>query len=91
MTNVASGAVAKLRHDVGVSQATSLFGLARSTYYCERIPIDRQRRRGGGVQPNALTADERRAICEVLHTDANVDKTPYDIHASLLDEGKYLA
>jgi putative transposase len=91
VNDIATEAVAELRRNTSISHAATLFGLARSSFYCERIPIEQHRRRGGGVQPSALTEPERQAIREVLHTKANVDKTPYDVHASLLDDGKYLA
>lgn len=91
MNTVAVDAVNELRKVIGIAQATKLFGLARSSYYYDPIPAGQQRQRGGGRQPNALGAGERQEIRDVLHSNAYVDKTPYDVHSSLLDNGRYLA
>lgn len=90
MNAVATNAVKELRSEFGVVEASSLFGLARSSYYYKPIPPDHQQHRGGGAQPNALSTGERQAIRDTLHSDAYVDQTPYDVYASLLDDGKYL-
>lgn len=91
MNAVATQAVSKLRKVIGVKKAAALFSLPRSSFYSAPIPREQQRRRGGGQQPSALNDDERNEIREVFHADNNVDKTPYDVYASLLDEGRYLA
>lgn len=91
MNSTATNGVDELTSVIGITKACGLFGLARSTYYYEPIEPDQQRPRGGGLQPSALSTGERQVIRDVLHTDAFVDKTPYDVHASLLDDGKYLA
>jgi putative transposase len=88
---IATDAVNELREVIGVTKATALFGLARSSYYSKLIPPEQQRQRGGGVQPNALSDAERQEIRDVLHSGTYIDKTPYDVHSSLLDDGKYLA
>ena len=90
MNAIAVDAVNELRDVIGVTRATALFGLARSSYYYEPAPPDQRRQRGGGTQPNALSERERQDIRDVLHSDVYVDKTPYDVHSSLLDEGRYL-
>lgn len=91
MNTVSTKAVDELDGVVNKTKATSLFGLARSSYYYQPKPADQQKHRGGGNQPSALNAGERQEILDVTHSDKYIDKTPYDIYASLLDEGKYLA
>ncbi len=48
------------------------------------------RQRGGGTQPNALTAQEVREVFDVLTSDRFLDKAPEQVWAILLDEGTYL-
>ena len=42
------------------------------------------------VSHRALSAAERRATLEALHSPRFIDKTPYEVYAGLLDEGQYL-
>lgn len=91
MNAIATQAVTELRDVIGITKAATLFGIARSSYYSMPVPPEQQRQRGGGAQPNALSTNERQEIRDVLHSDAYVDKTPHDVHSSLLDEGRYLA
>ena len=91
MNAIATDAVGELREVIGVSRAARLFGLARSSFYYRPVPEDQHRPRGGGAQPNALGEHEQARILDVLHSDAHVDHSPYDVFAALLDEGTYLA
>jgi len=91
VNEIATTAVNELRQVIGVSRASELFGIARSTYYYEPVPTERRRPSGGGVQPNALSELERTEVLDALHGDAHVDQSPYSVYASLLDEGRYLA
>jgi putative transposase len=88
---IAVDAVKELRENIGVSGAAQLFGLLRSTFYYQPVPEDQRQQRGGGDQPNALDEYERTRILDVLRSNDHVDHSPYDVFASLLDEGKYLA
>ena len=46
---------------------------------------------GSRARPErALTATEREAVLEVLHSDRFVDQTPAEVYATLLDEGVHL-
>ena len=38
----------------------------------------------------ALTAPERQAVVEVLHSERFQDKAPLQVYATLLDDGQYL-
>jgi hypothetical protein len=91
MNAMATDAVNELREVIGVSRAVALFGLSRSSFYYQPVPKDERRPGGGGSQPNALGDHERAGILAVLHSDAHVDHSPYDVYAALLDEGRYLA
>ena len=81
MNAIAAEAVGELRDVIGVGQAAKLFGLARSSFYYQPVREDERRRRGGGVQPHALSEIERADILAVLHSDVHVDHSPYDVYA----------
>lgn len=71
--------------------ATAALGLSRATVYRSRssrkIPAKRTRR----VPPRKLTPEQHAAVVEVLHQEEFVDQPPYEIVATLLDRGVYLA
>ena len=75
---------------VGTSGACHAVGRPRASHYRrQRGP------RSGPPKPrptpaNALAADERAAVLEVLHSDRFVDQAPAQVWATLLDEGTYL-
>jgi len=39
--------------------------------------------------PRALSYDEQQGVLNILHTERFVDKAPYEVYATLLDEGQY--
>ena len=44
------------------------------------------------VEPhNAISADQRQEILDILHSKRFIDSTPYDVFYTLLDEGQYIA
>jgi len=54
----------------------------------EQIAASRSRR--GCVQPRALSEQERNDIREVLYAEEHRDQPPAEIHATLLEQGRYL-
>jgi len=87
-------ATEQLAPTVGVSVACRALGVPRSTLY-------RRRRRGhesprAGARhaarrsPRALSAHEREAVLQQLHATRFADRSPAEVWATLLDEGKYL-
>lgn len=78
----------------GVSAASVLTGIARSSVYRWRArdkkPFGPSRAPAAKVMPSALSADEQAAVLEVLNSDRFADKAPAQVWASLLDEGRYL-
>jgi putative transposase len=82
-------AAAALSHDVGRKPACEALGVSRATFY----------RRTQGKPPNsnvvrpkpplALTLTERRKVVDILHSERFRDKAPYEVYATLLDEGRY--
>ncbi len=88
-------AIAELAPQVGVTAACRAVGRPRSSHY-RRVrppvlgPPGPSRSRKGQRQPRALTAAERHAVLDVLHSPRFVDMAPAAVYATLLDEGTYL-
>ena len=79
-----------LARQVGVTPACRPPGVSPATFY-------RRTRRGTGQQqprrrtrPRALGSRERETVREVLYAPRFVDRSPGEIVATLLDEGRYL-
>ncbi len=51
--------------------------------------VAQRRSRRGCVQPRALSEQERDAIRDVLYAEEHRDQPPAEIHASLLEQGRY--
>ena len=89
-------AITTLTSKIGVRAACDAIGAAQAGYYRRHrksaspprpVPVPHRDR----PQPRALTAAERRAILDVLHSDRFADLAPAEVWAILLDEGVYLA
>jgi putative transposase len=91
MNAIAKQGVQELRRVLDVDASCDALGLPRSSFYYQPIPVDEQRQRGGGKQPNELDDIERATIVERLNSDQLCDLSPRQAHATLLDEGRYLA
>jgi putative transposase len=85
----------ELTSKLGVRAACEAVGAAQASYYRrhrqspapQRLePVPHRQR----CQPRALTAAERQAILDVLHSDRFADMSPTEVWATLLDEGVYL-
>lgn len=88
-------AVMELAPQLGLRAACDAVGASHAGYYrrhrqspapLRTQPIPHRQRH----QPRALTATERQAILDVLHSDRFVDLAPAQVWAILLDEGVYL-
>jgi putative transposase len=74
---------------LGVSATCAAFGVSRATYYRERASVHGPKRRRPSP-PRRLSADERKAVLEVLHEPRFIDLAPAEVYATLLDEGRRL-
>ncbi len=80
-------AVTDLGPRLGFAAACAAVGLAKATYYRRlKPPVPRTKR----TSHRALGADERRGVLEVLNEPRFADLAPAEVHAMLLDEGRYL-
>ncbi len=81
-------AAVDLANRVGVRPACTALGVARPTFYRRSQP-----KAAPSVRPRpplALTGDEEQAVLDILHCERFVNDAPAEIHATLLDEQKYL-
>ena len=87
-------AIAELTPVVGVKDACAAVGRPRATHYRwhrkSPPPPPPRPHREPKPQPRALSAVERAEVLDVLHEERFVDLAPGEVHAILLDEGRYL-
>ncbi|KPN46944.1 hypothetical protein AN931_24760, partial [Mycobacterium intracellulare subsp. chimaera] len=92
---MSDAAISELAPKIGVRNACDAVGVAQASYYRRHrqspppqrpAPIPHTDR----VQPRALSAAERAAILNELHSERFIDTSPTEVWATLLDEGRYL-
>lgn len=84
-------AVTSLGESVGKKAACSALTVPRATFYRSQEKKDLVENCSRPAPPLALSEDERQAILDAAHEKRFWDSSPYQIYATLLDEGKYLA
>jgi putative transposase len=76
---------------IPIAQACNALGISRAAMYRrtmhERPPSYTAR----ALSPRRLGDNERKAILDVLHSEAFVDQPPPEVYAALLSQGVYLA
>ena len=83
-------AIEELAQSVPVNQACELFGVPRSTLYRSRQAKEQPAKRVHPQPARALSGEERDKVHELLNSERFADQSPYEIYATLLDEGTYL-
>ena len=83
-------ATAELAPEVGTAPVCRALGLPRATVYRRRRPPMPRSKRGRPSPARALVPDERRAVLDALHSERFCDQSPVEVHAMLLEEGRYL-
>ncbi len=73
----------------GVSETCRALGVPRATYYRKRAPVLGPRPRRSSP-PRRLPDTERQQVLDVLHEPRFADLAPPEVHATLLEEGRYL-
>jgi putative transposase len=68
-----------------------VLGAAPATIYRRRRPVEPRPAKPRPTPARALSAAEREAVLELLHSQRFVDSSPAQVYATLLDEGRYLA
>ena len=77
-------------HQVPISTACDALDLSRASYYREVAPKAPAAPPLEGKHPRALSDEEKQKVLEVLDSPRFVDVSPYQVYATLLDEGVYL-
>jgi putative transposase len=82
-------AVIDIAPELGVSATCAAFGVPRASYYRKRAPVLGPKPRRASPARRLCDA-ERGAVLAVLHEPRFVDLAPAQVHATLLEEGRYL-
>jgi putative transposase len=82
-------AVIDLAPELGASATCEAFGVPRSTFYRHRAPMLGPKPRRASPARRLCDA-ERSAVLSVLHEQRFVDLAPAEVHATLLEEGRYM-
>jgi putative transposase len=77
--------------EIGLAPACRALGVSRASAYRRREPRPKAEPRPRPRPAMALSDTERVALLEVLHSERFVDRSPAQVYATLLDEGRYLA
>jgi putative transposase len=75
---------------IGTRPACRALGASVATIYRRRRPPEPRPSKPLSTPVRALSAPEREAVLEVLHSERFVDVSPEETYATLLDEGTYL-
>ena len=65
-------------------------GVSRASLYRRRRPVPPAPATRPRASPRALDATERQAVLDVLHSERFIDQSPAEVHATLLEEQRYL-
>jgi putative transposase len=84
-------AVEELTPIVGTRPACRALGVAPATIYRRRNPPEPRPRKPRRPPARALSSEERQEVLDVLRSERFVDRSPAQVWATLLDEGRYLA
>lgn len=83
------GTVLDAAGQLGVLATCAAFGIALATYYRKRAPAYGPPR-PRPAPPRRLGDPERQIVLDVLHEPRFADLAPAEVHAMLLQEGRYL-
>lgn len=79
-----------LNEIVGKKAACDAMAIPRATFYRHQGGNTTVESSSRPAPPLALSPEERQAILDVAHEQRFWDATPYQMYATLLDEGRYL-
>lgn len=80
-----------LSSEIGIKPACEALEVSRAGFYrtqMQKNPILLEFKKLPS-SPRALSSEERQEVLDILHTERFVDKAPYEVYATLLDEGQY--
>ncbi len=82
-------AVCELTVRIPVTQACEALGVPRSSWYRAQQPTTAPAQRRYVAPPRALSPEERTTVRDILNSVRFQDQAPYEVYASLLEEGVY--
>ena len=82
--------VTEVAPEVGTAPVCRALGLARATVYRLRLPPVQGPPSPRPTPVRALAPSERKAVIDELHGERFCDRSPQEVHATLLEEGRYL-
>ena len=85
-------AAKQLAKEVGVHKACNALDVPRASFYRRRIRQTDPAREAATKRPSprALPESEREQVRQTLYSERFMDKSPYQVYATLLDDGEYL-
>lgn len=86
-------AVAALAPQIGLKNACAAIGVSRATHYRRTRPsaVPKSKPFSPRRQDVALSPAEQQAVLDQLNSERFADQSPAEVHATLLDEGVYIA
>jgi O-succinylbenzoate synthase len=83
-------AIEEVGEEVRTSVLCESLGVVRATLYRHRGESAPREKQPRPRHPRALLPDEREAVLGILHCDDFADHSPAEVHATLLERGRYL-
>ncbi len=85
-------AAEQLGTNVGMKRACDSLAVSRATLYRHRARATQPAGEAASSPPPPLklAPEERQAVLDLLHSPRFVDASPHSVHATLLEEGRYL-
>lgn len=77
-----------LSQQTNVVQACNSLAIPRASFYRAMSPIKNNTKHS--VNTLALSPQERQEVLHYLHSERFIDRTPYEMYGTLIDEGVYL-
>jgi putative transposase len=78
-----------LSRDTGKKAACEALGVPRATFYRRNRTQPGRSNGSRPTPPLALIPEERQIVVDILHSERFQDQAPYEVYATLLDEGHY--
>lgn len=73
-------------HNIPVDRLCDALAVPRATYYRRQDTLSPAKPSPPG---NAMAAEEKQMVLDIMHSEKFVDKTPYQIFNTLIDDGVY--
>lgn len=82
---------ANQEHGIAIDTLCDAINIPRATFYRHQNNQANKAAQAPLVAPkNALSAEEKQTVLNLLHSERFVDKTPYEMYYMLLDEGEHI-